>query len=173
MEYKASLDILSKALTVGVFILLIAIGQKNVRELFAAHGDLIPTLIHGGVLLLFLAIIAGSYLYSTNRYLVTNSQLVIKRPIGDRVISIADITETRAVEKTEFSGTIRTFGNGGLFGYYGKFYNAKLGKMTWYVTQDINRILILTKQGEKIIISPDDISLLDKIQTARHATSKG
>ena len=167
MEYKASLDTLCKVLTVGVFVLFFAIGRKNVRALMAAHGEIAPTLIHGGVLLLFISIVIGSYLFSTNRYTLTSNELVINRPIGNKVISVADITEIRAVDTIDFSGTIRTFGNEGLFGYYGKYYNAKLGNMTWYVTQKKNRIFILTKQGNKIIISPDDIGLLSKVQTLR------
>ena len=164
MEFKASLDTLSKALTAGVFILLITIGQKSVRALTAAHGETILILVHGGILLLFVAILFGSYMYSVRSYSVTDDELIIQRPIGNRVIVCSDIKEIRKADKTEFSGTIRTFGNGGLFGYYGKFYNAKLGNMTWYVTQRKNSIIMLMKTGEKIIISPDDISMFDKIQ---------
>src|SRR5437868_5275094 len=110
MDYKASLDTLSKVMTGGVFVLFIAIGQRNVRAILAAHGDMTPILIHGGVLFLFLAIIVGSYLYSTNSYSVTNNELIIHRPMKDRVIKIADIAEIRTVDSTDFSGTIRTFG---------------------------------------------------------------
>ena len=39
--------------------------------------------------------------------------------------------------------------------------------MTWYVTQRENRILVRTQQGEKLILSPDDISLVDKVQGLR------
>ena len=166
MEYKASLDTLCKALTAGVFILFIAIGQKNVRAIFAAHGDLTPTLIHGSVLLLFVVTVVISYLYSIKTYTLTDSELVINRPISNRVIKISDITEIRTTDSADYSGTIRTFGNGGLFGYYGKYYSSPLGNMTWYVTQRKNRILIRTKQSDKIIISPDDISLVEKVQAA-------
>jgi hypothetical protein len=167
MEYKASLDTLCKVMTAGVFVLFIAIGQKNVRAVIAAHGDLTPTLIHGGVLLLFVATIVGSYLFSTNSYTVTDSEFIIHRPISNRVIKIADIAEIRTTDSTDFTGTIRTFGVGGLFGYYGKYYSSKIGSMTWYVTQKQNKILVRTQQGDKIIISPDDISLVDQVQTFR------
>ena len=165
MDYKASLDTLCKVMTVGVFVLFIAIGQKNVRSIIAANGDLAVTLIHGGVLLLFVATITISYLYSTNRYSVTNDELIIHRPINDRIINLSDITDIQNVDSTDFSGTIRTFGNGGLFGYYGKYYNSKIGNMTWHVTQKKNKILVRTQQGDKIIISPDDIRLVEKVQT--------
>ncbi|KLT63755.1 PH domain-containing protein [Pedobacter sp. BMA] len=161
MEYKASLDTFGKVITAGVLIVFIAIGQKNVSAIISSNGDVKTTLIHGGVLLLFVLTVIGSYLYSTRKYSVTGDTLVIHRLIGNRVIKLADITEIRFIDSTDFSGTIRTFGNGGLFGYYGKFYNTKIGSMTWYVTQKKNRILLRTLQGDKIIISPDDISLVD------------
>ncbi len=167
MDYKASLDTLCKVMTAGVFVLFIAIGQKNIRAILAANGDTTTVLIHGSSFLLLVAIILGSYLFSTQSYTVTDSELIIHRPIKDKVVNIADITEISAVDTADFSGTIRTFGNVGLFGYYGKYHNSKIGNMTWYVTQRENRILVRTQQGEKLILSPDDISLVDKVQGLR------
>ena len=166
MDYRASLDTIGKIITAGVLIIFIAIGQKNVSAIISSNGDIKTTLIHGGILLLFVLTVVVSYLYSTNRYSVTGDTLVIHRPIGNRVIKLADIREIRFIDPAEFSGTIRTFGNGGLFGYYGKFYNAKIGSMTWYVTQKKNRILLRTQQGDKIVISPNDISLLDRVRAS-------
>lgn len=165
MDYKASLDTVCKVMTAGVFVLFIAIGQMSFRAIISANGDLTSILVHGSVLVSFVAIIVISYLFSTSKYTVTTNELIIHRPISDRAILIADIKEIRSVDPKDFSGTIRTFGNGGLFGYYGKFYNSKIGNMTWYVTQNKNSILIRTQQGDKIMISPDDISLIDKVQT--------
>ena len=164
MEYKASLDTFCKIITVVTTIIFIAIGQRSVREIIAANGELMPILVHGGILLLFVGFLVGGYLYSTNSYSVTNDEFIIHRPIGDRVIKLSEIAEIRPVDEAEFSGTIRTFGNGGFFGYYGKYYNSKIGNMTWYVTQKRNRVLVQIKQGDKIIISPDDIGLVEKVK---------
>jgi hypothetical protein len=166
VEYKASLDSLCKVITTGVIVLFIAIGQKNVRAILITH-NLNATLIHAGILFLFVATIVGSYLFSIKSYTVTRNEFIVHRPIKDRVIKISDIIEIRTVDSSEFSGTIRTFGVSGLFGYYGKYYNSKIGNMTWYVTHKENKILIRTQQGDKIIISPDDISLVEEVQMKR------
>ena len=79
-------------------------------------------------------------------------------------IKISAITEARILNSNEMSGLIRTFGNGGLFGYYGKFYNTKLKHLTLYTTQRKNRILIETSQSKKIVISPDDLSFVEKLK---------
>jgi hypothetical protein len=165
MEYKASFDALTKVITVGVIVLLVVIGLRSVKALLVAEGDTTTILLHTGILLLFVAIVVGGYLFSTQKYLVENNQLVIRRPIGERKISISDIAEIRLVTAGEMFGTIRTFGNGGMFGYYGKYYNRSFGSMTLYTTQKANRVFIRTKSGSKIIISPDDLSLVDKLKS--------
>jgi hypothetical protein len=164
MEYKASLDTLCKAITAGTFVLLVAVGQSNVRAIIGANGNWTAILIHGSILFLLLGVLIGGYLFSPQSYAVTNTELIIHRPIKDRKIAIADITEIRAIDSAELSGTIRTFGVGGLFGYYGMYYNAKIGSMTWYMTQRKNQVLIRTSKGDKIMISPDDVSLADKVR---------
>lgn len=112
LDYKASPDTLCKVITFGVIVLFIFIGQENLKAILAAQGDLTPTLIHVGILLLFVSIIIGSYLFSTYSYTVTSDKLIIHRSIKDRVIKISDITEIRTVDLAEFSGIIRTFGVG-------------------------------------------------------------
>ena len=64
---------------------------------------------------------------------------------------------------------IRTFGVGGLFGIYGKFYTNGLGNITVFGTQSKNYILIRTN-SQKIVITPDDIGIIEKIRTAKSAS---
>jgi len=163
MEYKASLDTLAKIITIGIAILFIAIGLHSVKSLFVAQGDSSTVLIHAGVLLLLVAIITISWLYAPQSYTLGKTDLTINRPIGKVNVSLADITQVRCVSDTEMRGTIRTFGVGGLFGYFGKFYSPQIGHITFYATQRINGILIVDKQGKKILLTPDDISLVGKI----------
>lgn len=164
MEYKASLDTLAKGITIGVFILLIAIGQQSVRALLVANGNTITILIHSGILLLFIAILLGCWLYAPQSYSLDSNALTINRPIGKVSIKLSDIKQVRILADNETKGTIRTFGVGGLFGYFGEFYTPGLGHSTFYATQRKNIILIVTNSDKKIIITPDDISLADKLK---------
>lgn len=164
MEYKASLDTLAKGMTIGVFILLIAIGQQSVRALLVAKGDTTTILMHSGILLFFVAILLGSWLYAPQSYTLDNSELTINRPIGKVKFKLSDITQVRTLADNETKGTIRTFGVGGLFGYFGKFHTPGIGHSTFYATQRKNKILIITNSDKKIIITPDDISLADKLK---------
>jgi hypothetical protein len=60
------------------------------------------------------------------------------------------------LDKEKIGWAIRTFGVGGLFGYYGKFANTKLGSMTWYATRKDRAILVRTIDNKKIILTPDE-----------------
>lgn len=163
MEYKASLDTLSKILTVGVILLLTVIGIRIVLSLSDFNGDATPMLISIGVLVLFFAIIIGSYAFSITGYTVTQESLIIRRRFNNITIPRADIEEVRTIGPGEMKSLIRTFGNGGLFGYYGKFYSSTFGHMTFYVTNIKNKVLIRTTSGKKIIISPDDRQLVNEL----------
>ena len=64
---------------------------------------------------------------------------------------------------------IRLRGSGGLFGYYGLFRSAKLGKFKAYVTDKNNRVVVIT--GSKTaLFSPDDVDgFLNAIRAAAPA----
>jgi hypothetical protein len=88
-------------------------------------------------------------------YEITKDELIIRRLIKSVRMNRADIKSLELIEKATLSGTIRTFGVGGLFGWYGKFANSQLGNMTWYLTRRDKPVLILKKDSKKILISPD------------------
>lgn len=89
-------------------------------------------------------------------YEIIEDNLIIRRLIKSVRINRSDIESLELIDKTSLAGTIRSFGVGGLFGWYGKFANSKLGDMTWYVTRRDKLVLIIKKDGKKILISPDE-----------------
>jgi len=169
MEYKASFDSFTKTLTACICILFLGILIFNLKMMF--HARLAEDiLIHGGVILLLILVFTGCYLFSVNDYAIDGGNLLIRRPVGDKKIPISEISDARKIEQGEMFGTIRIFGNGGLFGYYGKFYNRSLGSMTVYTTQRKNRVLLQMKNGKKIVLSPDDLSILEFLKPKTSAS---
>ncbi|MCO4294169.1 PH domain-containing protein [Solitalea sp. MAHUQ-68] len=153
-SFKASLDLASKIITaisgilfIGIIILILLTGEEfiNVDK---------PTglLMGSGLLILFI----GLYLYHPTEYLVDDSFLIIKRPIGKLKIERRIFLKVNLVTKAEMGFTIRTFGNGGLFGYTGWFSNSLFGSMRWYATQRKNFVLIETSTSGKIVVTPDE-----------------
>lgn len=155
MDYKASLDTRAKIITVFVFLLFSYFGYKSIMGIQHSQ-NMKTTLIHSGLLLLFCCIFLGCYLFAPKSYRIDSTSLTIVRSISDKKIMLADIEEIRTVEDGEMGAGIRTFGVGGLFGYYGRFSFQKAGNVTLYATKIINNIFIQTRQGKRLIITPDD-----------------
>ena len=140
MIYKASLDKTALLITSLVTLMFGALIVFNF---------ILPLAIF--LIIIYLICIALKPL----SYEITKDELIIRRLIKSVRMNRADIKSLELIEKTTLSGTIRTFGVGGLFGWYGKFANSQLGNMTWYLTRRDKPVLILKKDSKKILISPD------------------
>ncbi|MBW7943281.1 MAG: hypothetical protein H3C64_13055, partial [Candidatus Kuenenia stuttgartiensis] len=86
-------------------------------------------------------------------------------PVRKIKIDFREIENVRLLENRETIGLLRVFGVGGLFGYFGKYYNSKIGSVNLYTSQRKNRILISTLGGNKYIISPDNLDLLKYLKS--------
>ena len=166
MLFKASFDSLTKTITTVFLVLFAGIIFVNVLAYFDADSSSHKH-IHGVVLLLFPLVLGGCYVFSIKGYMIEGAELIILRPAGSKKIPVSDIAEVRVVRREEMRGAIRIFGVGGFFGYYGKYYSWTLGSLTLYTTQRKNRVLIILKTGKKIMISPDDLSLAERVKNLK------
>jgi hypothetical protein len=147
-SYKASLDVPAKIIT-GLILLMCLF--------FAIMGVITAALI------LFVTI-ALCYILHPTAYTLNKDVLIIQRPVKPVVIYRNEISNIELLDEKQLKWTIRTFGVGGLFGYFGYFYNREIGSMLWYTSHQKNRILITKKNEEKVVISPDDPSLFDSLK---------
>ncbi len=157
--YTASLDTFAKIIT--GFVFLVFIGGIAIM--------LSSTLWYSGLVITAVPIIilVPTYLYSVKSYQITNDKLIIKRAFSklDREIPLSEIENVSIPDKEDFNWTIRAVGDAGLFGYYGLFANPKLGSFRAYATNRKNRVLIiLKKEKDKIVLSPDDAGMADAMQ---------
>lgn len=151
MTYKTSLDNLAKGITIGVTIVfaIIIIGQYSIIK---EAGKATP--IYTIVALLLIYFIA--FVFRPINYNLTADKLIIHRLFADVKIDRNQIKSVELLDKDKIGWAIRTFGVGGLFGYYGKFANRKLGSMTWYATRKDRTVLVQTVDNKKIILTPND-----------------
>ena len=157
--FKATLDKLSKGITLGVALLSLLMSG-----LFSFIPDspfwiaLIP-LVTLGLVILF------TFIYSPLGYSVNNEHLVIHRRINSFQIPKKSIQKVYAVSPAEMGSAIRLMGNGGMFGYTGIYRSKSQGTMEWFVTQRKNYLVIETNYKKKYVLSPDDVNAcLDAIQ---------
>lgn len=148
MNFHASLDKTAKVTTVLVTIFFIGI------IVYGFASDSTPkSMIYTAASLVLVYIIC--WLLSPLNYTVTNTELQIKRPLGKIIIKKEDIKSVDVLQEFQIGGAIRTFGVGGLFGYYGKYFNQAFGSMNWYMTRSDKPVLITTQKA-KILVSPDE-----------------
>jgi hypothetical protein len=158
-EYQASLGNLSKIITALVIIFMIGfivmLSYKNTvepRKEFAFATAF-------GLFMLMIPVIA--FFYRPKAYVITDDALLIKRIAGNYRIPLSVIKSVIAASREDMRITIRTFGNGGLFGFTGHYRNSRFGRMRWFVSQRQNYLVIETSEGTKFVISPDEPEVME------------
>ncbi len=138
--FSAHFDSTAKTISVVVCLMLMVVAWM-VHIVFIAA--IIP---------LFIAL---AYAYSPKSYVLLGDAIVVKRLIGDVRVPRSEIREIRAGVPDDFTGVVRLWGNGGLFGYYGLFRTSKLGKCHWYAT-DRSKMVVVVTADKTLVLSPDD-----------------
>ncbi|MFM6969789.1 MAG: PH domain-containing protein [Sediminibacterium sp.] len=154
MKFNASLDKLAKVVTFIITIIFVSIIIGQLVFII----DSIQSISLFSILILVIIYLIV-FLYRPIYYTTTDKLVVIHRPISDIKINLIDIKSVELLDKERLKWTIRTFGVGGFFGYWGKFTNSKIGVMTWYATKRENAVLITTFSNKKILLTPDNPEL--------------
>lgn len=166
MEFKASLDLTGKLMTVGVCVLLGAIAARHLYRIVATRPSQAEVLVTLAEVAFLLAIPLFSYLFSPQKYVLRDRALVIQRAVRSVVLPFEQIESVEVLSPEDVSGAFRYFGVGGLFGYYGRFWRPELGRVTFYLKNKTNPIAITTKRGEKLIVSPDSPEMARALRSA-------
>jgi hypothetical protein len=149
--FSASMDSFAKNITsilplIILVLVLIPLNSKN-------ENDIIESIIPFAIVFL---VYLFCFLYRPIDYRTTDNKLIINRLIKKVILDKSEILNVVLLTNEDLKWTIRTFGVGGLFGYFGKFRNSKIGNMTWYATRRNQAILINLNDGQRIVITPDN-----------------
>jgi hypothetical protein len=161
--YSASFDNLVKGITAFIFLLFGAITLLQWYTIPTSDSSMQGWPLYL-MMVFFLSILLITWLWHPTGYTLSTDQLVIHRPVKPVVILVRDIQKVILPQPGDMRYTIRTFGNGGLFGIYGKFWNSKFGSMTWYATRRSHYILLELRDKRKIVITPDDEAMGNILQ---------
>jgi hypothetical protein len=162
--YKASMDTLTKGLTIGLSILLVSFGFIPILNrpslLFTTNEFRFSELIYpesiSVIAFAIIIMLVVTYGFSPKGYVLEDGEFTVLRPFKAKNFSLSDILSVTSVEKKNLKGSIRTFGVGGLFGYFGLFRNSTYGNMVWYATRRDRFVVIERSNGKTIVITPDD-----------------
>ena len=162
-EFSVSADRTVKVVTGLVIILFIGI---TFMPLILPHGDETGKWVTIGTTILIWGTAIFSWMLHPTGYQIEKGRLLIKRPAGERSIVFNEIKEILMPEDSSMRWSLRLFGSGAFFGYFGKFMNKAFGTMTWYATRLTGFVLVRLKSGETVALTPDDSTFADQLRSA-------
>ncbi|WP_299583176.1 PH domain-containing protein [uncultured Microbulbifer sp.] len=136
------ISLLSAALLLAIPVILLAKSPQTPSLLFSLAIALPPVILLLG---------AG---FSIRGYSLDHNRLQILRPGWKTSISLEGLHEAKA-DPAAMQGSVRIFGNSGLFGYIGLFQNKPLGRFRAFAT-DQQKAVVLRFPGKTLVITPDN-----------------
>lgn len=130
--------------------LLIGVGIASYRAIPVPSG--FTDYFGLGITLLLLAILAFSVLSTITGYTVSSSDLTIQHLLWATHVPLAGLSRTY-FEPSVCKGSIRIFGNAGLFGFSGIYRNSGLGRFRLFAT-NLTHSVVLVLPGRTVVITP-------------------
>lgn len=108
-----------------------------------------------------LLILFVSLLFTVRSYIVSGNSLLIRRLLWNTDIDISMLSSAEYDPKA-MTGSIKIFGNGGLYSFSGRYKSGKLGSFRVYVTDYKNCVIVKTAE-RTIVVSPENPELFVEI----------
>jgi hypothetical protein len=99
-------------------------------------------------------VVVGAILFVVTGYEIDHNQLVVHRLLWPTRIDIRGLTRVWH-DPAALKGSLRVFGNGGLFSFTGLFYNRALGRYRLFAT-DPKRAVVMALPARTVVVTPPD-----------------
>lgn len=167
--FEASWD--AKARTGTAIVLVILTGAA---AFLASAAQRLPEQARPAALIVALAPILltgfGSWAWAPRAFAVTRDAVRVERRLArPLVLPLAAVRSARRLEPGALRGSIRLFGVGGFFGYYGTFRNRALGNYRLYATRTDGQVLLATERGPVVLTPERPDAFVQAVEEARAA----
>ena len=146
-KWNREVWIVTSALFVGLVATILFLIYGFVKGL---DRELLYSLIP--LVVILLGLIIGCEGYAPQCLEIGDDRIVVVRRYVSVTIHRAEIVSLQPLEKKDLRGVIRLCGDGGLFGYVGKYWSKRLGSFSLYATSRSNLFLIKTATRGKIVL---------------------
>jgi hypothetical protein len=164
-ECKSSMDKRTRLKTAVVFLFFVSITAVIfITPVKHSRFVIFPIV---SLLIYLIALIFGLYKTPISYKILNNNLLIISR-FSKISINIQNIRSVRIFDHEDKRGLVRTFGAEGVIGNIGNYSSIKHKKMTILTSRDTNWILINTKDNKNLVISPDDLDLVNMININKY-----
>lgn len=103
---------------------------------------------------LMLVIVVAAALYVVRDYQISDSTLRVRRLLWHTTIDLSKL-QRATLDPQATKGSIRVFGNGGLYSFTGYYRNREIGTYRAFIT-DWNKSVILHLGDRAVVLSPAD-----------------
>jgi hypothetical protein len=103
-----------------------------------------------------LAVLCSALLFMVRGYVLSPAQIEVRRLGWATVLPLAGL-EAVSGDPRALQGSLRLFGNGGLFAISGWFWNRRIGRFRAYATDPERAVLLRYRDGAQVILTPHDV----------------
>lgn len=107
-----------------------------------------------GVAALPVLLLLGAFWYQVTGYAIEDDQLCVHRLLTATRIPLKGLRRAWA-EPAICKGSIRVWGNGGMFAFTGLYYSKALGRYRLFAT-DLSRAVVLELPDRVVVLTPED-----------------
>ncbi|MBN2011797.1 hypothetical protein JW960_20880 [candidate division KSB1 bacterium] len=137
------------AMSIIATIILIVIPFAGMSTI--PNGDFIGKMF---LLVLPPVILISALMFVIRGYVLTDDSLHIKRLFWNTKINLSTL-KSAGLNPVLVKKSMRTFGNGGLFSFTGRYWNKQLGHFRMFVT-NFDHSVVLKFMDRVIVVSPDE-----------------
>ncbi len=160
--YKAVWDLSVWGWTLGISAFLAFVFYRILRVTLLATPQQFGVVGAIGVITLVLVLVPLAF--APRGYEIRGKTLRVRTILARLSYNLSTLSEARVADPSEvfsWRNTLRTFGVGGLFGYYGYFWNPRLGKFLAFATNRKHLVVLrfpaaLGLPGRTLVVSPHD-----------------
>jgi hypothetical protein len=161
-RYKIQYDVTSKIITGAVIALVVFLMARAVFSFVLTHQASVAESILG-IMLPFSALCVP-WLFRPQAYYIDNDALVVLRSVSNIKLPYSEINHIGIIKAQDLKGMVRLFGSGGLFGYFGRFYNPKLGSVHLWIGSRKQLLMVTMKNGNKYLFSPKEEGMAEHLR---------
>ena len=136
-------------ITVTFLAILVIFGISQVKEIGSGSSILLALL----TVVLPALVLVLSACWMIRGFVLSGDSLLIQRLGWQSRLDLTELVSAEA-DPEAMDKSLRTWGNGGLFCFCGRFRNTKLGAYRAYAT-DPKRSVVLKFQDRTVVVSPD------------------
>jgi Bacterial PH domain len=103
-----------------------------------------------------LALLLAALPFMVRGYVLTEDSIEVQRLGWSTMLPLAGLIGVSA-EPEGLRGSLRLFGNGGLFAISGWFWNRRLGRFRAYATDPHRAVVLAYRDGGKVVVTPGDV----------------